>query len=390
MKRIILGLTLLLASASAQASFEGATVQATYYFPDLVTVLDQQQAVVGPGVEFPNLGTHTNVDFSAENIYFTFNTTGQWVAAAFNGEFFDALTAISPIESVSINAATNMVGLTADRIDWTSTSVSINWESLLIDLSTVVSLDVTFADPGTAHFPVTKTFSDGSTGDVEVTLTCNSGLPLEQSFTISGGGPGVTFVVTELPDSGADCAITESGGHDNYTSMMVGGDAGDDCAWSGVSTGVRTCEIMNEANPATYTVTKDWVVQDERLSEVDYSVDVSIYCDSDILAVGGLPLKLPQSSTMVMLEGDESVDVMVETLLGPANCYAEEDIVQSGVESEGSDECSGAELGAGGSAECVFTNTVFFEGIPTLSQYGMALMALLMLGVGFVGFRRFI
>jgi hypothetical protein len=33
---------------------------------------------------------------------------------------------------------------------------------------------------------------------------------------------------------------------------------------------------------------------------------------------------------------------------------------------------------------------VFFEGIPTLSQYGMAIMALLMLGVGFVGFRRFV
>ena len=34
--------------------------------------------------------------------------------------------------------------------------------------------------------------------------------------------------------------------------------------------------------------------------------------------------------------------------------------------------------------------TVFFEGIPTLSQYGLALMALLMLGIGFVGMRRFV
>jgi len=38
---------------------------------------------------------------------------------------------------------------------------------------------------------------------------------------------------------------------------------------------------------------------------------------------------------------------------------------------------------------CTATGTQFFEGIPTLSQYGMALMALLMLGVGFIGFRRF-
>jgi hypothetical protein len=32
---------------------------------------------------------------------------------------------------------------------------------------------------------------------------------------------------------------------------------------------------------------------------------------------------------------------------------------------------------------------VFFEGIPTLNQYGLALLALLMLGVGAVGLRRF-
>jgi hypothetical protein len=39
--------------------------------------------------------------------------------------------------------------------------------------------------------------------------------------------------------------------------------------------------------------------------------------------------------------------------------------------------------------ECTITNTVFFEGIPTLNQYGVVLLALLMLGMGLVGFRRF-
>jgi len=39
--------------------------------------------------------------------------------------------------------------------------------------------------------------------------------------------------------------------------------------------------------------------------------------------------------------------------------------------------------------ECEIVNTVFFEGIPTLNQYGMAILALLMLGAGFAGFRRF-
>ena len=54
-------------------------------------------------------------------------------------------------------------------------------------------------------------------------------------------------------------------------------------------------------------------------------------------------------------------------------------------------DCGGSvTVSPGDAAEsCAFTNTVFFEGIPTLNQYGMAILALLMLGVGFVGFRRF-
>ena len=43
---------------------------------------------------------------------------------------------------------------------------------------------------------------------------------------------------------------------------------------------------------------------------------------------------------------------------------------------------------------CTITNDddlvdVIFEGIPTLNQYGLALLALLMLGIGIIGFRRF-
>ena len=45
-------------------------------------------------------------------------------------------------------------------------------------------------------------------------------------------------------------------------------------------------------------------------------------------------------------------------------------------------------VAAGDEIACEIVNTVFFEGIPTLNQYGMAILALLMLGVGLVGFRR--
>ena len=38
---------------------------------------------------------------------------------------------------------------------------------------------------------------------------------------------------------------------------------------------------------------------------------------------------------------------------------------------------------------CTIINTRIYAGIPTLSEYGLALLALLMLGVGFVAYRRF-
>jgi hypothetical protein len=86
-------------------------------------------------------------------------------------------------------------------------------------------------------------------------------------------------------------------------------------------------------------------------------------------------------------------------------CYASLDGTGSAVEVDDSD-CDAYEVLVGdpvfidfedlprpGSEEvsiCEIQATAFFEGIPTLSQYGMAIMALLMLGVGFFGFRRFV
>jgi hypothetical protein len=81
---------------------------------------------------------------------------------------------------------------------------------------------------------------------------------------------------------------------------------------------------------------------------------------------------------------------------GKTTVFLYEDIVDSAVESRNTcGNIFGGKKGKvtvypGEGASCTFTNTVFFEGIPTLNQYGLAIMALLMLGVGFVGFRRFV
>jgi hypothetical protein len=51
--------------------------------------------------------------------------------------------------------------------------------------------------------------------------------------------------------------------------------------------------------------------------------------------------------------------------------------------------CQNITVSAGNGASCTITNTVFFESIPTLGRYGLAILTILMLGIGLVGFRRF-
>ena len=73
---------------------------------------------------------------------------------------------------------------------------------------------------------------------------------------------------------------------------------------------------------------------------------------------------------------------------GNSRCEISESIGASGVEADDSD-CESVPIAPGTGGRCTITNTMFFEGIPTLNQYGLALLVLLMLGIGAVGFRRF-
>jgi hypothetical protein len=249
-----------------------------------------------------------------------------------------------------------------------------------------VSIDVAcVTDP--AAFLVTKSFSDGSIAEVEVTLTCNSGLPLEQSFLISDGHP-VNFVITNFTEGEVDCEVTETGTADGYTPSYDNGSVVSDvsCAYTDVASGEFSCAITNNADPATFTVYKEWVIEGAVGHEVLEEARVTIYCNNEIQGGGANGSYYYLSGTLV---GDgDSLTATVDTTLQSAQCWAEEDLFESGVESE--NDCGSRSIPAGGSSSCTFTNTVFFEGIPTLSQYGMAIMALLMLGLGFVGLRRFV
>jgi hypothetical protein len=236
-------------------------------------------------------------------------------------------------------------------------------------------------------FWVTKAYSDGNDDEVEVTLSCNSGLPLEQSFLISDGHP-VNFVITNFTEGEVDCEVTETGTADGYTPSYDNGSVVSDvsCAFTDVASGAFSCAITNNADPATFTVYKEWVIEGAVGHEVLEEARVTIYCNNEIQGGGANGSYYYLSDTLV---GDgDSLTATVDTTLQSAQCWAEEDLFESGVESE--NDCGSRSIPAGGSSSCTFTNTVFFEGIPTLSQYGMAIMALLMLGLGFVGLRRFV
>ena len=241
-----------------------------------------------------------------------------------------------------------------------------------------------------ARFLVTKAFSDGNSGEVEVTLTCNNGLPLKQSFMISEGNS-VTFILNSFTPGVASCEITEAGGPEAYTPTYNNGlvISQTSCAYEdvGVVSGDYSCTITNTAESGMFTVSMEWIIDEEGGDRVDQLVPVTIWCDAAIVP-GGLDGASGNWFYETSLGNGQSATVTVDTTSGPAMCWAAQ-VLNAESASEPSDDCAPQIVCAADAAACTFTNTVFFEGIPSLSQYSLALLAVLMLGVGLVGFRRF-
>lgn len=242
-------------------------------------------------------------------------------------------------------------------------------------------LTIEFTPPVHANFQVTKVFSDGRDDVVEVTLACNTGLPLAQSAGIAGGGTGVNFVVTELQGQEASCEVTETAGPAGYTAVFNNGTG---CRWDAVAGGQYLCGINNLAEPATFEVTKEWIFAGRETEGVPLEAAVSIYCNNEISAgfFNGTEYQYDE-----ILSGDlDSLEVSIDTLARAAECRAQEGVTQSGVERES--DCDARVIPAGETSSCRITNTVLFEGIPTLSAVGLSMLAFLVLGIGIFGLRR--
>jgi hypothetical protein len=277
-----------------------------------------------------------------------------------------------------------------------------------IDNGPVAASDVVAAESAAdapSSFKTTITFTNGYDGTATVTLTCNNGDPLSQPLDISPTNP-ATFVVTLLDfvDPAVNCQVTLDALDDGYVgssftanSVVTDGaclfsaapDAGE-APFDTTTDRMNTCEIVAEPVASEFTVAKRWLFEGNSANDgsgVDQSASIWVYCSPAATNTGP---SFGQVGWWVYPNGDDDFAFDFYPSPDGATCYAQESNLASEVESD--QGCaSGTDFEVGDTTKgCTITNTVFFEGIPTLSQWGLAVLAVLTLGTGLVGFRRFV
>jgi hypothetical protein len=237
--------------------------------------------------------------------------------------------------------------------------------------------------PARATFAVNKVFDDNNPAEVDVTISCNTGLPLEQTTSISQGD-GVVFVVNDFADGEMDCDITESV-PDGYNPNYFNGssDSSVSCEHNEVAFGqASNCTITNTLQEVEVEVTKVWIDENPQFNAVNLAdaewecSNVAFGPDDGLLEFFGNP---GEDSFFVFPSWDGGTDCSITEVLIP----------DGGVEVDDG-ECDSVVVFPGVDGACTIFNTRLFEGIPTLSQYGLALLAMLMLGLGFVAYRRIV
>ena len=186
------------------------------------------------------------------------------------------------------------------------------------------------------------------------------------------------------------------------------------CGWLDVQPGdVNLCEIFNDPSPVEVEVIKVWEMFGAETQDINTNVKVTLFCDAEI--VDGTQMNkdvwfkdqkikdYTDDEGKYVGEGSAIFEVIPDWYPTETNpnkdqtyteCWVEENVKSDLVEVDNgcgdTRQSTAIQVAVGMGDECTITNTVFFEGIPTLSQWGMAIMALLMLGVGFVSMRRFV
>ncbi len=136
---------------TTKGGWTGDTLQEVYYFPYSTSVYFTPPtfSVPATGVEGESdRGGAFYLSVSSTSITAAnFQFSSYWTTASFNGFEITDLSGNPEISGVTIDASSNMVGLTASDISFTSNTVTVNWEGLSFNTSTIVKLDITFDPP---------------------------------------------------------------------------------------------------------------------------------------------------------------------------------------------------------------------------------------------------
>lgn len=254
-----------------------------------------------------------------------------------------------------------------------------------------------------ALFVVQKRFEDGNDiTPVKLNISCNGGLPLENSLTVlpdpgEFGNYEVAFVVEDFTDGALSCQVWEetpagySAEYDcqSQTQCTTQGGNGP-CTFEGVGFDQEDlCLIQNRVEPVEVAVSAEWLFNQQDLV-VDEQTTIELKC-SDVYGGDGQPNGSGQMTWSWVFDhnsGAQTANVLPD-FSGKTQCGTSELVTpSSGVETTSTCRPPVSIAPGDPGLACVVTNTVFFEGIPTLSPLGLVLVSALMVLTGLVAVRR--
>ena len=255
-----------------------------------------------------------------------------------------------------------------------------------------------------ATFEVRKQFTDGNNvTPVTFNFSCSSGTVTNPTRTIYPEETGfgtyqIFFVVDSLPSGSVSCQIEEvplAGYTPSYEcesdeTICSTGEGAGPCLFEGVSNRDQgLCLVSNAINPVEVTVTKEWLLKGPE-TIVENTAEIYLNCTNT--AGGDGELKNGVMSWDWFFDADspsEQTAIVYPSFSGDTECWTEEQYKTSAVESESTCEPAISILPGDSPHTCIVSNSIFYEGIPTLNALGLVLASALLLMTGLVSVRRF-